>query len=216
MRRLIPVLLIMIGGGVIATVAGPIGWHQLQFGLRPKLIDPTVVSGNAAVLAASIISGGGDYTDSATWFPAAPARPATPSKVRYYTLTIESLNMYDLPVEINGTDLKKNPIQYAGTATPGDYGNTVIFGHSTLPQLYKPGNPLSAFNFVPQIKKGAEILINYDGMTYRYAVRETMEILPTQIEVLTQRYDKYELPLITCVPLGTYLRRFVARAELIN
>ena len=216
MRRLIPVLLMVIGGGVIISVAGPIGWHQLQFGLRPKLIDPTEVSGNAAVLAASIISGGADYTDSAAWFPAAPARPATPSKVRYYTLSIPSLDMHDVAVEINGTDLKKNPIQYTGTATPGNYGNTVIFGHSTLPQLYKPGNPLSAFNFVPQIKKGAEILINYDGITYRYVVRETAEVLPTQIEVLAQRYDKYELTLITCVPLGTYLRRFVARAELVN
>lgn len=216
MRRLIPVLLIVIGGGIIISVAGPIGWQQLQFGLRPKLIDPTVVSGNAAVLAASIISGGGDYTDSAAWFPAAPARPATLSKVRYYTLTIASLDIHDLSVEINGTDLKKNPIQYTGTATPGNYGNTVIFGHSTLPQLYKPGNPLSAFNFVPQIERGAEILINYDGITYRYVVRETAEVLPTQIEVLAQRYDKNELTLITCVPLGTYLRRFVARAELVN
>ena len=216
MRKLIPVLLIVIGGGVIAGVAGPIGWHQLQFSLRPKLIDPTEVSGNAAVLAASIISGGADYTNSATWFPIAPARPTAPSKVRYYTLSIPSLNMHDISVEINGTDLRKNPIQYAGTASPGNYGNSVIFGHSTLPQLYKPDNPLSAFNFVPQIKKGAEILINYDGMTYRYVVRETMEVLPTQIEVLAQRYDKYELTLITCVPLGTYLRRFVARAELVN
>ena len=216
MRRLIPVLLMVIGGGIITVVAGPIGWNQLSFSLKPKLIDPTEVSGNAAVLAASIFNGGGDYTDSATWFPAASARPATPSKVRYYTLSIPSLNMHDISVEINGTDLKKNPVQYAGTATPGNYGNTVIFGHSTLPQLYRPGNSLSAFNFIPQIKKGAEILVNYDGITYRYVVRETMEVLPTQIEVLAQRYDKYELTLITCVPLGTYLRRFIARAELVN
>lgn len=206
----------VIGGGVIAIVAGPIGWQQLQFGLRPKLIDPTVVSGNAAVLAASIISGGADYTDSATWFPAAPARPASPSKVRYYTLSIPSLNMYDVSVEINGTDLKKNTIHYADTALPGNYGNTVIFGHSTLPQLYRPNDPISIFNPLPKIKRGDEVVINYDGVTYRYAVRETAEVLPTQIEVLAQRYDKNELTLITCVPLGTYLRRFVARAELVN
>lgn len=206
MRKAIPVLFIILGAGIIAGVAGPIGWHQISFSLKPELIDPTQVSGNTAV----------DYTDSTTWFPAAPVRRATPSKVRYYTLSIPSLNMHDVSVEINGTDLKKNPIQYAGTTTPGDYGNTVIFGHSTLPQLYKPGNPLSVFNLLPQIKNGAEILVNYDGITYRYVVRETAEVLPTQVEVLAQRYDKYELTLITCVPLGTYFHRFIARAELVN
>lgn len=206
MRKAIPVLFIILGAGIIAGVAGPISWHQISFSLKPKLIDPTEVSGNAAV----------DYTDSATWFPAASARPTTSSKVRYYTLSIPSLNMHDVSIEINGTDLKKNPIQYAGTATPGNYGNTVIFGHSTLPQLYKPGNSLSVFNFLPQIKNGAEILVNYDGITYRYVVRETAEVLPSQVEVLAQRYDKYELTLITCVPLGTYFHRFVARAELVN
>ncbi|KKU74667.1 MAG: hypothetical protein UX99_C0008G0001, partial [Candidatus Amesbacteria bacterium GW2011_GWB1_47_26] len=54
------------------------------------------------------------------------------------------------------------------------------------------------------------------GVTYKYIVRNITEVDPSQIEVLAQRYDKNELTLITCVPLGTYLRRFVARAELVN
>ncbi len=216
MRRTISTGLIILGIGIIVSVAGPIGWHQLSYSLRPKLIDPTQVSGHPAVLAASILSGGLDYTDSSTWFPQAALRPSAASKVRYYSLTIPALNITDIPVEINGTDLKKNAVQYAGTAMPGNYGNTVIFGHSTLPQLAKSNDPLSVFTTLPKIKRGDEAVVNYDGVTYRYAVRETAEILPTQVEVLAQRYDKNELTLITCVPLGTYLRRFVARAELVN
>lgn len=216
MRRIIPVFLIVLGVGVISGVVGPIAWHQLNYLVKPKMIDPTEVSGNPAVLAASILSGGVDYTDSTAWFPKAPTPAKVSSKVRYYNLSIPKLDIKDVPVEINGTDLKKNAIQYAGTATPGNYGNTVIFGHSTLPQLYKPGDPISIFNPLPKIKKGDEVVINYDGVVYRYIVRETTEVLPTQIEVLAQRFDKFELTLITCVPLGTYLRRFVARAELVN
>ncbi len=215
MRKVLPLVLVVVGILTLVSVAGPIGWQQLNYLTRPKLLDPTQVTGNPAVLAASIFSGGVDYTDSETWFPANP-HATTVSKVRYYTLSIPVLDINNLPVEINGVDLKKNAIQYSGTAVPGSYGNTVIFGHSTLPQLSKAGNPLSAFTPLPKIKKGAEVVINYDGVTYRYRVRDTMEVKPTQIEVLAQRYDKYELTLITCVPLGTYLHRFVARAELVN
>ncbi len=204
-----------MGALTLVSVAGPIGWQQLNYLIQPKLLDPTQVSGHPAVLAASIFSGGVDYTDSETWFPANP-HTTTLSKVRYYSLSVPTLQITNIPVEINGIDLKKNAIQYSGTAVPGSSGNTVVFGHSTLPQLSREGNPLSVFTSLPKIRKGDEVVINYDGVTYRYRVRETMEVKPTQIEVLAQRYDKYELTLITCVPLGTYLHRFVARAELVN
>ena len=208
MRKIIPAFLISLGGVLLVGVFGPIAWQQLRFTLSPQLIDPTAVSGHSVVLV--------DYTDSSTWFPQADRRPAAASKVRYYTLAIPALDMVDIPVEIEGTDLKKNAIQYAGTAIPGNYGNTVIFGHSTLPQLYKTADPISVFNPLPKTKVGTEVVIKYDGVTYRYLVYETIEVKPDQIEVLAQRYDKHQLTLITCVPLGTYLRRFVARAELVN
>lgn len=215
-RKIVPVSLIGVGLAILVVIVGPIGWQQLRFGLRPKLIDPTEVSGRPEVLAASLFSGGLDYTDSTTWFPENLPPPPVTSKVRYYNLSIPKININSVPVEINGSDLKKNVIQYPGTAIPGNYGNTVLFGHSTLPQLAKPNDPLSAFTSLPKVKRGDEIVVTYDGVIYRYIVRETAEVLPTQIEVLAQRYDKHELTLITCVPLGTYLRRFVARAELIN
>ena len=66
------------------------------------------------------------------------------------------------------------------------------------------------------VKKGDEITINYDGVVYRYVVRDTATVAPTKIEVLAQQFDKHELTLITCTPLGTYWKRFVVRAELVN
>lgn len=209
----------LLGLLILIFTLGPIGMYQLNGALQPKLIDPTKISRIAVFDESQVLAAADsktDYTNSKNWFEGASTATTTASKIGYYTLSIPGLNINSISVEINGIDLKKNAIQFSGTAIPGTYGNTVIFGHSTLPQLYRPDSPLSVFNMLPQIKKGDEIIISYDGVTYRYAVRDTKVVKPSQIEVLAQRYDKYELTLITCVPLGTYISRFVARAELVN
>jgi len=92
----------------------------------------------------------------------------------------------------------------------------VILGHSALPGLYKKTSPLVVFNSLPQIKIGSEIIIRYDGVTYRYLVQATKEVHPDQVSVLAPTPDRRQLTLITCVPLGTYWRRFVAVAILVN
>ena len=216
MRKLFPALLIISGLLILAVVVVPVALSQISYNLRPTLLDPTAVSSNPIFLAANVLGTSTDYTDSSNWFPAAQPGPQISSRVNYYTLSLPRLNMTDIPVEITGTDLKKNPIQFSGTAVPGTYGNTVIYGHSTLAQLYRPRDPVSIFNPLLDVKIGDEVIINYDGVTYKYLVRYTKEVHPTEIGVLAQRYDKHELTLITCVPLGTYLRRFVVRAELVN
>jgi len=208
--------LIVAGAFLLLSILAPIGASQLNFSLRPTLIDPTLVaSAPLPIINAVLGTTTADYTQPSSWFPAASFTP-TVSKVQYFTLSIPSLKMFDVPVEINGADLKKNPIQFPGTAVPGTYGNTVIFGHSSLPQLYKPDNPITIFNPIVKARIGEEIYVNYDGVNYKYVVRNITEVKPEQIEVLAQRYDKHELTLITCVPLGTYLRRHVLRAELVN
>lgn len=217
MRRFLPPTLIFIGLVVLGNAVVPIGLSQLSFSFKPHLIDPTEVAIAPAPYVGRVLgTQTPDHTQANTWFPTADLPQSTNSKVDYFTLSIPSLGVQDVSVEIGGVDLKKNPVQFPGTAIPGSWGNTVIFGHSTLPQLYQPGNPLSIFNPIPKIKIGDEIDANYDGITYKYVVRHTTEVHPEQIEVLAQRYDKHELTIITCVPLGTYLRRFVVRAELVN
>lgn len=156
-----------------------------------------------------------DYTDANNWFAPLPSLKTVVSKVNYYTISIPSVKLNDVPVEINGVNLKKNAVQYPGTALPGTFGNPVVFGHSTLPYLYKTNDPISIFNPLLKVKKGDEVLVNYDGITFRYRIMETWEVTPEKVEVLAQKYDRREITLITCIPLGTYLHRFVVRAELI-
>ena len=203
--------MIFSGISILGSIVVPVAVSQWQFNYykQSALIDPMATN--------AIETQDQDYTTIENWFTGElPNRPAVISKVSYYTLSIPSIKLEEVSVEIDGTDLKKNAIQYPGTAIPGTYGNTVIFGHSTLPSLYKKFDPISIFNPILKIKVGDEIEIYYDGITYRYLVRETLEVSPTAIEVLTQRFDRHELTLVTCTPLGTYLRRFVVRAELVN
>lgn len=209
-RKAAPLLLVLLGIALILTVALPLSYGQIKYWLSPRaLLDPTSTS----VLGQQTVV---DYTEPANWFNTIPPVTNTISKVSFYTISIPRVGIIDEVIEINGDNLKKSALQYSGTALPGTFGNTVIFGHSTTPFLYKPHDPLSVFNPLVKVKIGDEIIINYDGVIYRYIVRHTAEIEPEKVEVLAQSYDKHELTLVTCTPLGTYLRRFVARAELVN
>jgi sortase A len=72
------------------------------------------------------------------------------------------------------------------------------------------------FNALPKITMGDLVLVNYDGITYRYKVDATREVTPDRVDVLLPVTNRRQLTLITCVPLGTYWRRFVATATLVN
>lgn len=211
-KRTVALAMVLSGFTLLSVIIVPLiysQWDYLWSG--GYFFDPSDVSSDASIDTTTV-----DYTDANNWFSSSPVLKPIESKVNYYTLSIPSIKLKDVPVEINGIDLKKNAIQYPGTALPGTFGNPVIFGHSTLPYLYKTDDPISIFNPILKVKKGDEIIVNYDGITFRYRVKETWEVTPEKVEVLVQKYDRREITLITCTPLGTYLRRFVVRAELVN
>src|SRR3990167_7240353 len=120
----------------------------------------------------------------------------------YYSLTVPKLKIENATVTIGGEDLAKSLIQYPGTALPGKTGNTVVFGHSILPQYFDPKNYLSIFSTLPTLNKGDEIKVNFDGVGYRYRVEEMFEVLPTDIQVLDQNEGDSYLSLITCTQPG--------------
>ena len=149
------------------------------------------------------------------WLPAEAGYPQRLSKITHYTLTIPKLRIDQAVVEIGGQDLKKSLVQHSGAAHPGQPGNVVIFGHSTLPHFYNPNNYQTIFSTLPNLEKGDKIIVNFDGVTYLYQVRQLFEVEPDDVSVLTQSVQRRYLSLITCVPPGSYFRRLVVRAELI-
>jgi len=218
-RKIFPLILLFSGVITLGSVIFPLGYSYARYFLLrpPVLLDPLDTSGVPGPFVVNILGvATTDYTSPSTWFTNTPMSPATPTSVKFFTLTIPRLKLFDVPVEVNGSDLKKNAIHFPGTAIPGTPGNVVVFGHSALPQFYKAGSPLTIFNPIINSKVGDRVVVNFDGVTYRYEVKHTAEVKPSEIDVLTQRFDRHEITLITCVPLGTYWHRFVVRAELVN
>ncbi|TSC87648.1 MAG: sortase A [Microgenomates group bacterium Gr01-1014_16] len=215
MRKKISTLFFSLGFLLLLIVILPLVISQLRFILNepPRLLDPVAAPRRPGLTILGSLTA--DYTQASNWFyPASLPQPQVTS-VKYFTLSLPSLDINVL-TEVNGSDLKKNAIHYPGTALPGSLGNSVVFGHSSLPFLYKPTNPLTIFNPLVKAKLGEEIVVNYADITYRYQIKKIREVSPKQLEVLDQDYSKKQLTLITCVPLGTYWRRLVLTAELVN
>jgi len=163
-----------------------------------------------------------DYTQLSNWFVASANEGSSlslsilSSNSPSYQISIPILKIQDAVVEIGSQDLKKSLIQYPQTALPGQLGNGVIFGHSVLPQFFNPKSYLSIFSTFYRLKLGDEIYVDYDNIRYKYLVEEMYEVTPTDLSVLEQRYDGRYLTLITCSPPGTYIRRLVVRARIVD
>lgn len=159
-----------------------------------------------------------DLTHASNWFVGGVSQSGfTNSKIQFYTIDIPRLRIENATVAIGGEDLNESLIQYPGTALPGRPGNTVIFGHSILPIFYNPKNYIAMFSLLPTLKKGDEIFIEYDGISYVYSVESMFEVMPTDIQVLDQDTSNSFITLVTCVPPGdpTNPKRLVVRAKVI-
>lgn len=157
-----------------------------------------------------------DFTQASLWFPTSKNQASVNGKLKLkeYALSIPKLNIDRARVAVGGDDLTRSLIHYLPVTLPGEHGNVVIFGHSTLPQLYNTKDYKTIFTYLPSLEKGDKILVNSNGATYEYAVYEMFVVKPDQISVLEQKFDASYLTLITCVPPGTYWNRLVVRAKL--
>lgn len=207
--RLIGGLSAFGGLAILAYIMLPIFSYQLNGGTQFKEYLSPVPEGE--VMAADSV----DFTKVSNWFEVAPPTYDV-SKVRYYTLSIPKLGIKDATVAIGGEDLEESLIQYPGTALPGKRGNAVVFGHSILPQFFNPKDYLSIFSTLPTLKRGDEIAIRYDGISYVFIVEELFEVQPTDLEILAQNTSDSYVTLITCTPPGDPRRpkRLIVRARL--
>lgn len=162
-----------------------------------------------------------DYTNLTNWFEGIGIEQLTADSAgEAYTIDIPSLDVANARVVIGGTDLNASLIAYPGTASPGNLGAPVIFGHSVLRQFYSPSEKNSRrynsiFSTIMTLKNGDVINVTRDGVKYKYLVRSKTEVKPEDTYILAQNYDSKLLKLVTCTPEGTYLRRGIVTAELV-
>jgi sortase A len=158
-----------------------------------------------------------DFSNANVWFPSGNKYIARESvDIKSYSLSIPKLNLLNLNVEVDGSDLSKSLIHYLPASIPGQYGNISIFGHSSLPQLFNMSDYKTVFTYLPKMTIGDKIYIETKGVTYEYEVFDMFIVKPSEISVLDQKFDNSYLTLVTCVPPGTYKDRLIVRAKIID
>jgi sortase A len=153
-----------------------------------------------------------DYTKASVWFPRAVNIKLAASSTSY-TLSVPRFGIDHAVVMTGSENLDQSLIHYTGPM-PGNYGNPVIFGHSTLPFLYNPKNYKTIFTRLPELNRGDDIYVDVDKVTYKYKVYDMKVVTPDDLSVLEQSYDSSYVTLVTCVPPGTTLRRLIVRGKL--
>lgn len=175
-----------------------------------------MVSGN---MLASLISeasqslSGVNYTDAQNWFPGYNPENGSQRSTEYL-ISIPKINLNDAKVSARDTDLTRHLVNYGGTALPPEKGNAVIFGHSTLPQLYDKNDYKTIFSYLYKLETGDDIVVKVGNVTYKYKVESITVVDPTNTSVLEQNFSDSFLTLITCTPPGTIWKRLVIKARI--
>lgn len=215
---LVSLILIFSGSSILIWVLYPILAFELFYSpkfvklispVSPEIIQQSQIFEYSQVLGTTNT----DFTKASVWFPKAINIKLAVS-TSSYNLSIPKLRINNATVMVGGEDLSKSLIHFTGPQ-PGNYGNPVIFGHSTIPWLYNPQDYKTIFSKLPDLERGDDIFITSDNITYRYQVIDMRVTSPDDLTVLEQNYDSAYITLVTCVPPGTYLKRLVVKGKLV-
>lgn len=213
--RLLSILLFVIGLSTISYVLFPVISWQIYFmpAFASQNITSSIPRANIVDLVRSSMDTT-DYTDAKNWFPefnpSSKDQPDTP----LYTISIPKINIEGATVSTVDNDLEKHLVNYGGTSIPGRNGNAVIFGHSTLPQLFNIKDYKTIFANVYKLENGDTIHATVNGVTYTYKIFKIIVVDPQDTSALIQDYDNSYLTLVTCTPPGTIWKRLVIKARL--
>lgn len=122
--------------------------------------------------------------------------------------------------DIEGNDahvlpsLQSGVVHLKGNAHPGEQGNVFIVGHSSALPWMK-GNYKRIFALIPNLQIGDTITVVYNNMPLQYRVTGKKVVAPNDTSVL-KNTDEAKLTLMTCVPIGTNLKRQIVEAEPVN
>lgn len=212
----ISILCIIIGISIVAYVLLPIISWQIYF--QPFFSSQNIVlsipRANIADLARNLIDRT-DYAKAENWFPEFnPSVNSDQIQTHSYAISIPSIKIQNAEVSTADTDLTKHLVNYPGTGIPGKNGNAVIFGHSTLPQLFNSKDYKTIFANAYKLKNGDNIYVLINGVTYTYKISKTVVVDSSDTSALVQDYDNSYITLVTCTPPGTIWKRLIIKAQL--
>lgn len=152
-----------------------------------------------------------DYTNAYNWYP---GYESNKRKEVEYTLSVPAIGIKDAKVSNKDTDLTTHLVQYNADTYPPNQGNTIIFGHSTLPQLYDPNDYKTILANAYKLKVGDELITKMDNQTYVYKIENITVVDPDDTSVLAQNFSDSFITLITCTPPGTLWKRLIIKGRI--
>ncbi len=155
-----------------------------------------------------------DYTNAQNWFPNFYSGGSKKSEFGTYNISIPAIDVKNAVVSTSDNNLAIHLVNYQGTAVPPDKGNAVIFGHSTLPQLFNPKDYKTIFANAYKLKIGDEIFVEFPKVTYKYKIYSIYIVNADDTSPLEQNYNDNNLTLITCTPPGTTWKRLIIKAKI--
>lgn len=152
-----------------------------------------------------------DYTNAYNWYP---GHKVVEDKNIEYTISIPKIEIEDAFVTNKDADLTKHLVQFNSDSYPPKQGNSVIFGHSTLPQLYDRNNYKTIFANAYKLNVGDQIIVNIKNETYTYKIESVTVVEPEDTSVLSQNFTDSFITIVTCTPPGTIWKRLILKARL--
>lgn len=101
------------------------------------------------------------------------------------------------------------------SSVPGQAGNTVLAGHSSN-DAFVNGDYKFIFAQNEKLQTGDTVYVNYQSKRYTYRITKKEVVLPEEVNRLVYPTDKPVLTLVSCVPLGTALKRLLITAEQVS
>lgn len=221
--RIVSILVFLGGIATLLYVLFPLLSWQFYFApvfavqdVAAPIPKTTIVSSSSL---SSLLSGaaqsisGIDYTNAQNWFSVSRLPKGTPP-VPSYVISLPSLKISRALVSTMDNDLGIHLVHYSGTTLPPENGTAVIFGHSTLPQLFNEKDYKTIFANAYKLKIGDEIIVDISGVIYTYRIFATTVVDPTDESVFEQHADDAYLTLVTCTPPGTTWKRLLIKSRL--
>lgn len=217
-RKLLGIFTTLIGFGIFIYFFFPMFLYQFYFGLSGDLMDVPVPrhemvgGGFGGLFKQGVLNLTKNYDDARSWYPS--LHLSNDTSVPTYSLSIPKLKIDNATVSTTDYDLANHLIQYAGTAIPGQEGNAIIFGHSTLPQWFDPKNYKTIFATLHTIKNGDKIIAKVNNVEYSFKIFSITITSAEDTSIFSQAYDHPYITIVTCTPPGTIWKRLVVRASL--
>ncbi len=172
------------------------------------VINPSSIGKLIANAANSL---GTDYTNAYNWYPGQNQKT---QKQGTYTISISKIGIKDAIVTNKDSDLTRHMVQFNSDTFPPYEGNSIIFGHSTLPQLYDPKNYKTILANAYKLSTGDEIIAKVSNTNYIYKIESVTVVEPADTSVLSQNFSDSFITIITCTPPGTTWKRLIIKARL--